>query len=44
MPSVNQSSEQFIVYREALQRIQMNMEVDEPLMKEWVVRSNKTPT
>ena len=22
----------------------MNMEVDEPLMKEWVVRSNKTPT
>ena len=28
-----------ISYRDALQRISINMEVDEPLMKEWTVRS-----
>ena len=27
-----------IRYREALQRLTINMEVDEPFMKEWVVR------
>ena len=29
-------------YREALQRITINMEVDEPMMKEWIVRSRRT--
>ena len=31
-----------IDYREALQRITINMEVDEPIMKEWIVRSRRT--
>ena len=31
-----------IDYREALQRITINMEVDEPMMKEWIVRSRRT--
>ena len=28
-----------LVYREALQRLSINMEVDEPMMKEWIVRT-----
>ena len=27
-----------IMYKDALQRITINMDVDEPLMKEWIVR------
>ena len=30
-----------IRFREALQRLTINMEVDEPLMKEWVVRVDR---
>ena len=30
-----------LCYRDALQRISINMEVDEPMMKEWIVRSYK---
>ena len=29
------------MFREALQRITINMEVDEPLAKEWVVRVDR---
>jgi len=30
-----------IKYREALQRLTLNFEVDEPLMKEWIVRVDR---
>ena len=30
-----------ISYREAMQRLSLNFEVDEPLMKEWVVRVDR---
>ena len=39
--SVTGNKVDLLCYREALQRISINMEVDEPLMKEWIVRSNK---
>ena len=37
--SVTGSKNDLINYREALQRITINMEVDEPMMKEWIVRA-----
>lgn len=33
-----------IRYKEALQRLSLNFEVDEPLMKEWVVRMDRDAT
>ena len=30
-----------ILYKEALQRLSLNLEVDEPLMKEWIVRVDR---
>ena len=30
-----------IRYKEALQRLTLNLEVDEPLMKEWIVRADR---
>jgi len=30
-----------LLFREALQRMTINMDVDEPLMKEWVVRVDR---
>ena len=41
IPQVNNSGEQVIIYREALKRLSIDMEVDEPLMKEWVVRADQ---
>ena len=39
MPSVNYSNDAFIMYRDALKKMSIDMQVDEPLMKEWVLRN-----
>ena len=39
VPAINNSGEQVIIYRQALQRLSIDLEVDEPLMREWVVRT-----
>ena len=37
MPGQNEC----LLYKEALQRLTINMDVDEPLLKEWIVRVDR---